>query len=66
MPVNKPKINLIGFSRQELKSEIIKLGEKDFRTKQLWHWIYHKGETDFNKMSSLGKSLREKLLSKSK
>ena len=63
MQDNKTKTNLIGFSRQELKAEITKLGEKDFRTKQLWHWMYHKGETDFNKMSSLGKSLREKLAS---
>ena len=55
------KNNLIGFSRQELEAELIKMGEKAFRTKQLWHWIYHQGETDFSKMTSLGKSLRTKL-----
>ena len=55
------KQNLIGFSRQELEVELVKIGEKPFRTKQLWHWIYHQGETDFSKMTSLGKSLRTKL-----
>jgi 23S rRNA (adenine2503-C2)-methyltransferase len=57
---NKNK-NLIGLSRGELEAELLNMGEKVFRTKQLWHWIYHRGETDFTKMTSLGKSLREKL-----
>ncbi|MGY8999978.1 MAG: 23S rRNA (adenine(2503)-C(2))-methyltransferase RlmN [Rhodospirillales bacterium] len=55
------KQNLIGFSRAELEAELVSIGEKAFRTKQLWHWIYHQGETDFSNMTSLGKSLREKL-----
>lgn len=55
------KIELIGLSKQELKDELEKIGEKAFRAKQLWHWLYHQGETDFAKMSSLSKDLREKL-----
>jgi len=54
-------MNLIGLSREELTREIGALGEKPFRAKQLWHWMYHQGETDFDKMTSLGKPLREKL-----
>ncbi|MEE2999255.1 MAG: 23S rRNA (adenine(2503)-C(2))-methyltransferase RlmN [Pseudomonadota bacterium] len=61
MQHEKIKKNLIGVSRKELEAELIEMGEKTFRTKQLWHWIYHKGETDFSKMTSLGKSLRAKL-----
>ncbi|MFP6711280.1 MAG: 23S rRNA (adenine(2503)-C(2))-methyltransferase RlmN, partial [Rhodospirillales bacterium] len=57
----KVKKNLIGMSREELEAELVGIGEKAFRTKQLWHWIYHQGETDFDKMTSLGKPLREKL-----
>ena len=57
MQHEKIKKNLIGVSRNELEAELIEMGEKTFRTKQLWHWIYHKGETDFSKMTSLGKSL---------
>ncbi len=61
-PKGLKKKNLIGLSREELEAELIGMGEKAFRTKQLWHWIYHQGETDFAKMTSLGKPLREKLL----
>ena len=32
-----------------------------FRAKQLWHWIYHRGETDFEKMTSLAKPFRAAL-----
>ena len=52
---------LIGLSKDELLEEIALIGEKPFRAKQLWQWIYFRGETDFDKMSNLSKSLREKL-----
>lgn len=55
------KIELIGLSKEELASEISRIGEKPFRAKQLWHWLYHQGETDFAKMSNLSKDLRQKL-----
>ena len=52
---------LIGLSKDELLEEMSLIGEKPFRAKQLWQWIYFRGETDFDKMSNLSKSLREKL-----
>ena len=55
------KKELIGLSFDELKDELVSIGEKAFRAKQLWQWIYNKGETDFDKMSSLSKDFREKL-----
>jgi 23S rRNA (adenine2503-C2)-methyltransferase len=55
------RTNLIGLSREELAKVLADLGEKPFRTKQLWHWVYHQGETDFSKMTTLGKELRQKL-----
>ena len=55
-------MNLIGLSREELQHEIESLGEKPFRAKQLWHWIYWQGKTDFAEMTSLGKPLRQKLI----
>lgn len=55
------KTELIGLSKDELAAEVAKIGEKPFRAKQLWQWIYLKGETDFDKMSNLSKDLREKL-----
>ncbi len=53
--------NLIGLTREELTEAVTQLGEPAFRAKQLWTWLYDKGETDFDKMSSLSKTFRAKL-----
>ena len=49
------KIELIGLSKAEVAAVLQNLGEKPFRAKQLWHWIYHQGETDFDQMTSFSK-----------
>ena len=59
--MNSLRKNLIGLSRADLSIELQKLGAKPFRTKQLWHWIYHQGTTDFNKMTSISKEFRKEL-----
>ncbi len=53
--------DLVGLSRDELAAEMAAIGEKAFRAKQLWHWIYNRGVTDFPLMTTLAKPLREKL-----
>ncbi|WP_438382556.1 23S rRNA (adenine(2503)-C(2))-methyltransferase RlmN [Asaia sp. BMEF1] len=53
--------DLVGLSREELIAEMAVFGEKPFRAKQLWHWIYHQGATDFSLMSSIAKPLQAKL-----
>lgn len=55
------KKELVGLSKEELLREFENIGEKKFRAAQLWQWIYFHGETDFNKMTSFSKDLREKL-----
>lgn len=55
------KTELIGLSRGELTAALVGIGEKPFRAKQLWQWLYYFGETDFAKMSNLSKDLRAKL-----
>ena len=55
------KVELIGLSKDELAEQILKLGEKSFRAKQLWQWLYFHGETDFMKMSNFSLELRKKL-----
>jgi 23S rRNA (adenine2503-C2)-methyltransferase len=52
---------LVGLSREELTAELLAIGEKPFRAKQLWHWIYHQGVTDFSLMSTVAKPLQQKL-----
>ncbi|GBR51594.1 23S rRNA (adenine(2503)-C(2))-methyltransferase RlmN [Acetobacter pomorum] len=53
--------DLVGLSRDELTDILTEIGEKPFRTKQLWHWIYHQGVTDFARMSTIAKPLQQKL-----
>ena len=53
--------DLVGLSRAELAAAVAAAGEQPFRAKQLWHWIYHQGVTDFARMSSIARPLQEKL-----
>ncbi|MCM8734837.1 23S rRNA (adenine(2503)-C(2))-methyltransferase RlmN [Azospirillum sp. A1-3] len=53
--------NLVGLSREELEAEMLSIGLEKFRARQLWHWIYHRGSTDFAEMTTLAKPVREKL-----
>ncbi len=56
--------DLVGLTREEIAAELAAIGEAAFRAKQLWHWIYHQGATDFSKMSSIARPLQEKLAEK--
>ncbi len=53
--------DLVGLSREALAAEVAAIGEAPFRVKQLWHWIYHQGATEFSAMSSIARPLQEKL-----
>jgi 23S rRNA (adenine2503-C2)-methyltransferase len=53
--------NLVGLSRDELAAEMADFGAELFRARQLWHWIYNRGATDFAAMTSLSKQFRETL-----
>ena len=53
--------NLLDFDLEGLAAFCERLGEKRFRATQLFRWIHQKGATDFDQMSDLAKSLREKL-----
>jgi len=55
------RCDLVGLSRAELAAELAAIGEAPFRAKQLWHWIYHRGETDFSRMSSIARPLQQRL-----
>ena len=53
--------DLVGLSREALAAEVAAIGEAPFRVKQLWHWIYHQGATEFSAMSSIARPLQDKL-----
>ena len=53
--------NLLDFDLDGLAAYCERLGEKRFRATQLFRWIHQKGAAEFEEMSDLAKSLREKL-----
>jgi 23S rRNA (adenine2503-C2)-methyltransferase len=53
--------NLVGLDRTELAAEMAAFGAEPFRARQLWHWIYHRGATSFEAMTSLSKAFRATL-----
>ena len=55
------RIELIGLDRAELADELARIGAPAFRARQLWHWIYHRGATDFAAMTTLAKDFRARL-----
>jgi 23S rRNA (adenine2503-C2)-methyltransferase len=55
------KTNLLGLTRPELEAFVERMGEKPFRARQLFKWLYKRHEGDFDKMTDLAKSFRERL-----
>lgn len=55
------KTNLLDFTLPQLLEHFAAQGEKAFRAKQVMRWIHQMGESDFDAMTDLAKSLRHKL-----
>lgn len=53
--------NLLDYDLEGLAAFCLELGEKRFRAVQLFRWIHQKGASNFDDMTDLAKSLREKL-----
>lgn len=45
----------------ELEHHVVSLGEKPFRARQIFQWIYQKGVWSFEEMTNIPKELQEKL-----
>ncbi|MBL8703812.1 MAG: 23S rRNA (adenine(2503)-C(2))-methyltransferase RlmN [Rhodospirillales bacterium] len=58
------RTEIVGLSREELAAAFAGIGLPAFRSRQVWHWVYHRGETDFEKMTTLAKDLRKALAEK--
>jgi 23S rRNA (adenine2503-C2)-methyltransferase len=54
-------VNLLDFTLQGMTEWFASLGEKPFRARQVFQWIHQRGVADFDAMTDLAKSLREKL-----
>src|SRR6185436_8473081 len=55
------KTNLLGLTRAELDAFVVGMGEKPFRARQLLKWLYKRCVADFDQMTDLAKSFRERL-----
>ncbi len=57
--------NLVGLDRGQLHEALVSAGiperELRMRTSQLWHWIYHRGATEFAEMTNVSKQVRATL-----
>ena len=55
------RVNLLDFDLDGLVAYCAGLGEKRFRAVQLFRWIHQRGAVDFDGMTDLARSLRDKL-----
>lgn len=55
------KIDIRKLTVEELKAFFTKQGDKAFRAKQVYEWLWQKSATDFTEMTNLSKSTREML-----
>ena len=53
--------NIKDYTLEELKEELKDLGEKPFRAEQIFKWLYQDQVKNFDEMTNLSLSLREKL-----
>jgi 23S rRNA (adenine2503-C2)-methyltransferase len=53
--------SLYELNLEELTQFVTDLGESAFRARQIWQWLYQHYATDFDEMTNLSKSLRQKL-----
>ncbi|MDB5712639.1 MAG: rlmN [Sphingomonadales bacterium] len=55
------RIDLVGLTKDQLRDVLIEAGmdpkQAKLRSKQVWHWIYNRGATEFATMTDLGKAL---------
>jgi len=55
------KKDIKSLSLDELKEEILALGEKSFKAGQIYSWLHKRGAVDFSEMTDISKQLRENL-----
>jgi 23S rRNA (adenine2503-C2)-methyltransferase len=62
---NDTRLSLVGLSREDLAAILERVGvpekQRKMRMRQLWHWIYQRGVTEFGLMTDVSKDLRTKL-----
>jgi 23S rRNA (adenine2503-C2)-methyltransferase len=57
----KDKTDIRSLGLEALQEHFIRMGEKSFRAKQIYEWLWKKSCVSFNEMSNISKELRTKL-----
>src|SRR3546814_6860206 len=56
------RIDLLGLNKAQIRGCLEEAGldakQAKLRSKQIFHWLYHRGETDFAHMTDLAKPMR--------
>src|SRR3989338_11037578 len=55
------KVNLKGLSLQEIEGLVESLGEKTYRARQIYEWVFQKDVSGIGEMTNLSIGLRNKL-----
>jgi 23S rRNA (adenine2503-C2)-methyltransferase len=59
-PRSDGRVDLVGLSRDGLREVLLAGGmepkQAKLRGKQIWHWIYNRGQTDFGRMTDIAKA----------
>lgn len=55
------RVNLLGLTREQMESMVTGMGEKPFRARQLMKWMYKRAVGNFDEMTDLAKSFRQRL-----
>jgi 23S rRNA (adenine2503-C2)-methyltransferase len=58
---NSEKQFIHGIFLSELEDWLVQAGEKKYRAKQIWQWLYHHEAQDWDEMKNIPKTLRDQL-----
>jgi len=59
------RVEIVGLSREQLADALAEAGVPQrslkMRVQQIWHWVYYRGATSFDTMTTISKDMREQL-----
>lgn len=61
MTATGEKTDIRRLTLEQLRDELVSMGEKPFRARQVYEWLWQRSCTDFEAMSNLSKPLRDRL-----
>jgi 23S rRNA (adenine2503-C2)-methyltransferase len=60
-PQSKSRIDLAELELREIEAELTARGEQPFHARQIYRWVYRRGQSDLGQMTDLSRPLRARL-----